>query len=51
MKQFLIMVLIMALNAKKKSERKPEYKMPLNWWIVGILSLVFVGGIVVELMF
>ena len=46
-----IMVLVMGLKAKKKSERKPEYKMPLNWWIVGILSLVFVGGIVVELMF
>ncbi len=46
-----IMVLIMALNAKKKSERKPEFKIPVNWFIIGVLSLIFVGGIVVELMF
>ena len=46
-----IMALVMALKAKKKSERKPEFKMPLNWWVVGILGLVFIGGIFVGLVF
>ncbi len=47
-----IISLVMALKAKKrkgKKSRKPEYEMPLNWWIVGILSLIFLFGVVLEL--
>ena len=45
--------LVMSMKAKQrrgKQGRKPEYKMPLNWWIVGVLSLVFVIGVVVEVL-
>ena len=43
-----IMVLLMVKNAKKKGDRKPEYSLPINWFIIGILSLIFILGIVYE---
>jgi amino acid permease len=46
-----ILILLIGIKAKKHGERKPEYKIPLNWLVVIILSLVFIGGIVVELLF
>jgi len=46
-----ILILVMALKAKKLGERKPEYKIPINWFIIGLLSLIFIIGVVVELFF
>jgi tyrosine-specific transport protein len=44
-----IMILLMARKAKQKGKRKPEYKIPINWFIIGILILIFVLGILFEL--
>ena len=44
-----ILILMMNLNAKKKGNRKPEFSVPINWLIIGILSLIFILGIFVEL--
>jgi hypothetical protein len=44
-----ILILFMALKAKKLGDRKPEYKLPINWFIIGLLSLVFIFGVIVEL--
>ncbi len=44
-----ILILLMNVNAKKKGDRKPEFSVPINWFIIGILSLIFILGIVVEL--
>ncbi len=43
-----ILVLFMVRRAKKKGNRKPEYSIPINWFIIGFLSLIFVLGIVYE---
>jgi len=44
-----ILILLMNIRAKKKSERKPEYSIPINWFIIGVLSLIFLAGIFFEL--
>lgn len=44
-----ILILLMNIKAKKKSERKPEYSIPINWFIIGLLSLIFLAGIFFEL--
>ena len=44
-----VLILLMNIKAKKKSERKPEYSIPINWFIIGILSLIFLAGIFFEL--
>jgi amino acid permease len=44
-----ILILITNKKAKKRGNRKPEFKMPLSWIVVIILSLVFLLGIMVEL--
>jgi amino acid permease len=44
-----IIVLILAMKAKKKSSLKPKYKMKLNWWITGLISFVFLLGVIFEL--
>jgi len=44
-----ILILLMNIQAKKKKGRKPEYSIPINWFIVGILSLIFLAGIFFEL--
>ncbi len=44
-----IMILLMNKKAKKIGNRKPEYEMPLSWIIVWLLSLIFIFGIVIEL--
>jgi len=45
-----ISVLLMNRVAKKKGDRKPEYSIPINWFIIGILGLIFVAGVVIELL-
>jgi len=44
-----ILILLMNLNAKKKGNRKPEFSIPINWIIIGVLSLIFIIGIFMEL--
>ncbi len=39
-----ILSLFIIKNAKKKSERQPEYSVPINWGIVIIMSLIFLAG-------
>lgn len=43
-----IAILFMIKNAKKKGNRKPEYSIPINWFIIIFLSLIFILGIVKE---
>jgi len=44
-----ILVLLMVKKAKSKGDRKPEYKIPVHWSIVIILGLIFLAGIVIEI--
>jgi len=44
-----ISILLMAKQAKKKGDMKPRYEMPVNWFIILLISLIFVLGVVVEL--
>lgn len=44
-----VLILFMVKKAKEKKERKPEYKIPINWFIIILLSLIFVAGIVREI--
>jgi amino acid permease len=44
----IISILFMAKNAKKKGNRKPEYKIPICWFIIILLSLIFIAGILLE---
>jgi amino acid permease len=44
-----VLILLMNINAKKTGNRKSEFSIPINWFVMGILSLIFVLGIVVEL--
>jgi hypothetical protein len=44
-----ILILLMNIKAKKKGERKPEYSVPINWFIIGTLALIFLIGIFFEL--
>ena len=44
-----ILILLMVKNAKKKGNRKPEYKMPVNWFVIGFLILIFALGVVREI--
>lgn len=45
-----ISVLFMIKKAKESGDRKPEYSVPVNWFVVGILSLIFIAGIVAEIL-
>jgi len=44
-----IMSLLMARKAKKYGDRKPEYSIPLNKGIIGIISLIFILAVVREI--
>lgn len=46
-----ILTLFLVRSAKKNGKRNPEYSIPINWFIVGFLVLVFVVGVVWELFF
>ena len=45
-----ILILLMAVKAKKKGNREPEYSFPINWFIIIFLSLIFVLGIITEVL-
>ena len=44
-----VLILLMIKKAKKKGDRKPEYKMPVNWFVIGFFILIFVLGVLREL--
>jgi len=46
-----ILVMLMIRKAKKEGKRRPEYSMPINWFIIILLSAIFIAGVVVELVF
>jgi tyrosine-specific transport protein len=43
-----VLILFMIKNAKIRGDRKPEYSIPINWFIIGFLILVFLGGVIRE---
>lgn len=43
-----IMILLIAKKAKQTSKVKPVYKIPINWFIIGLISLIFILGIIYE---
>jgi amino acid permease len=46
-----ILIVLMAKNAKKKGDRKPEYTVKINWWIVAIICAIFIIGAIMELIY
>ena len=46
-----ILVMLLNIRAKKKGDQKSEYKVPINWITIIILSLIFIAGIVVQFLF
>lgn len=44
-----VLSLLMVNKAKKKGNRKPEYSMESHWYVLGFLILIFVFGVVREL--
>jgi len=44
-----ILILLMIKKAKKEGNRKPEYSVPVNWFVIGFLILIFVLGVIREL--
>jgi len=44
-----ILILLTNIKAKEKGKRNPEFSIPINWLIIGILSLIFLAGIWFEL--
>jgi len=43
-----VLILLITMRAKKVGRRKPEIKMPLNWPLLIVLSLIFVAGVFLE---
>ena len=39
-----VLIVLMTLKAKKLGNRKPEYVVPINWFIALFLIAVFVSG-------
>jgi len=46
-----ILILLMAKKAKEhtKNENNPEFQVPINWPIIIILSIVFIAGIITQI--
>ena len=45
-----ILILLASKKAKEKGNRKPEYSLPINWFIIGLLVLIFILGVVYEVL-
>ncbi len=43
------LILLMVKKAKREGNRKPEYSIPINWFIIGFLILIFVLGVLREI--
>lgn len=46
-----ILIVLMAIRAKKLGKRNPEYKIPINWFIAFLLILLFAFGIFYQFLF
>jgi len=46
-----ILIVLMAIKAKKIGKRDPEYKIPINWFIISLLIAIFVFGITYQFIF
>lgn len=46
-----ILALFMLLKAKKKGKRKPEYTVYINYFIIALLTLLFIAGILYQFVF
>jgi tyrosine-specific transport protein len=46
-----ILIILMAMRAKKLGKRKPEYTIPIKWTIAAFLILLFIAGIVYQFIF
>ena len=46
-----ILIVLMAIKAKKFGKREPEYKFPINWVMADILILIFLIGIIYQFVF
>lgn len=44
-----IVSLLMVKKAKKHADRRPEYSIPINKFIVGALVLIFLVGVIIEI--
>lgn len=42
-------ILLINKKAKQESERKPEYSIPINWFIIAVISIIFVLAVVMEI--
>jgi amino acid permease len=43
-----ILILLMNRKAKKMGNRKPEYAIPINWWIIIVMSAIFIAAVLAE---
>jgi len=43
-----ILILLMNIKAKKLGNRKPEYSIKINWFIILALSLIFIAAVIAE---
>ena len=43
-----ILSLFLIKSAKLRTERKPEYSIPINWVIISIVAIVFIAGVFQE---
>ncbi|MBU1036953.1 GerAB/ArcD/ProY family transporter [Patescibacteria group bacterium] len=46
----LILAIFLKLKSLKRTERVPEYKIPLHWPIIIFIGLIFIGGIIYTLL-
>ena len=46
-----ILILLMLKKAKEHGDRKPEYSIPLNWFLIVLLGIIFIAGIVYQFVF
>jgi len=44
----IILILLMQMKAKKNGDRKPEFSIPMNWILFGILAIIFLLGMMSE---
>ncbi len=44
-----ILILLTNIKSKEKGNREPEFSIPINWFVIFVLSLIFVFGIWFEL--
>lgn len=46
-----ILVLLMNKKAKKTGNRRPEYQIHLSWWVIALISVIFILAVLAEFLF